>query len=152
VLTVFEKDVAHKTSDPQGQSQSKSDPSQILPPSSDQAVTNNANPGPQSVIPHHKCSGTLIDAPCVNSGPPVSSSNTEAHMPGDFNDGANALWRLYDTETKSPDRARIQTLKDDMDAVLTFVRSYFVHAYGVGHTNSCQHDRRVYLLWFSLHS
>lgn len=40
----------------------------------------------------------------------------------DFNDGANALWSLYEDEAKSHDAARIETLKKDMDGVLLFVR------------------------------
>ncbi|KAI0285609.1 hypothetical protein BC826DRAFT_115406 [Russula brevipes] len=38
----------------------------------------------------------------------------------DFDDGANALWSLYGKEAKNRDKARIQTLKDDMDGVLIF--------------------------------
>jgi hypothetical protein len=40
----------------------------------------------------------------------------------DFADGANALWSLYENEAKSHDEARIQSLKDDMNGVLIFVR------------------------------
>lgn len=47
-------------------------------------------------------------------------------MIGDFDDSANALWTLYGKEAKSHDGARIQTLKDDMDGVLIFVRLYSV--------------------------
>ena len=46
-------------------------------------------------------------------------------MVGDFDDSANALWTLYGKEAKSHDEARIETLKDDMDGVLIFVRLYF---------------------------
>jgi hypothetical protein len=49
-------------------------------------------------------------------------------MIGDFGGSANALWTLYGKEAKSHDEARIQTLKDDMDGVLIFVRPYFVRA------------------------
>ena len=47
-------------------------------------------------------------------------------MIGDFDGSANALWTLYGKEAKSHDDARIQTLKDDMDGVLIFVRPYFI--------------------------
>jgi hypothetical protein len=47
-------------------------------------------------------------------------------MVGDFDDSANALWTLYGKEAKSHDEARIQTLTDDMDGVLIFVRLYSV--------------------------
>jgi hypothetical protein len=50
-------------------------------------------------------------------------------MIGDFEGSANALWTLYGNEAKSHDESKIQTLKDDMDGVLIFVRSYVVHAY-----------------------
>jgi hypothetical protein len=43
-------------------------------------------------------------------------------MIGDFNISANPLWALYGKEAKSHDEARIQTLKEDMDGVLIFVR------------------------------
>ena len=41
----------------------------------------------------------------------------------DFDEDANDLWSLYGKEAKSHDEARIETLKDDMDGVLIFVRS-----------------------------
>lgn len=47
-------------------------------------------------------------------------------MIGDFDDSANALWALYGKEAKSHDEAGIQTLKEDMDGVLIFVRLYSV--------------------------
>jgi hypothetical protein len=48
-------------------------------------------------------------------------------MIGDFDGSANPLWTLYGSEAKSCDEARIQTLKDDMDGVLIFVRSCSHH-------------------------
>jgi hypothetical protein len=45
-------------------------------------------------------------------------------MIGDFDGSANALWSLYGNGAKSHDQAQIQTLKDDMDGVLIFVRPY----------------------------
>ncbi len=46
-------------------------------------------------------------------------------MIGDFNDNANSMWSLHMKEAKSHDEARIQSLKEDMDGVLIFVRGYF---------------------------
>ncbi|KAH9170245.1 hypothetical protein EDB89DRAFT_2190977, partial [Lactarius sanguifluus] len=46
-------------------------------------------------------------------------------MIGDFDDNANALWSLHVKEAMSHDEARIQTLKDDMDSVLIFVRCLY---------------------------
>lgn len=43
-------------------------------------------------------------------------------MIGDFDGSANPLWALYGKEAKGHDESRIQTLKDDMDGVLIFVR------------------------------
>jgi hypothetical protein len=43
-------------------------------------------------------------------------------MIGDFDENANTLWSLHEKEAKSHDEARIQSLKDDMDGVLIFVR------------------------------
>ena len=48
-------------------------------------------------------------------------------MIGDFDGSANAFWALYGKEAMSYDKACIQTLKDDMDGVLIFVRSNLVH-------------------------
>ena len=48
-------------------------------------------------------------------------------MIGDFDASANALWTLYGEEAKGHDQSRIQTLKDNMDGVLIFVRSHYVH-------------------------
>jgi len=48
-------------------------------------------------------------------------------MIGDFDGSANALWTLYGKEAESHDKSQIQTLKDDMDGVLIFVCSRFVH-------------------------
>ena len=62
-----------------------------------------------------------------------SSSDPEHHMPGDFGSSANTLWSLYGNEAKSRDESRIQPLKDDMDGLLVFVRSYFVRAFGDRH-------------------
>jgi hypothetical protein len=44
----------------------------------------------------------------------------------DFDNGANALWSLYEKEVESVDKVRIQALKDDMDGVLIFVRIYYL--------------------------
>ena len=43
-------------------------------------------------------------------------------MIGDFDASANALWTLYGKEAESHDKSQIQTLKEDMDGVLIFVR------------------------------
>jgi hypothetical protein len=64
----------------------------------------------------------VIDAPRSSSGPP-----------GDFDGSANALWTLYGKEAKSHDEAEVETLKDDMEGVLLFVRSCSVHVW----TRSC---------------
>jgi hypothetical protein len=48
----------------------------------------------------------------------------ERRMIGDFDGSANALWTLYGKEAKSYDESRVQTLKEDMDGVLIFVRLY----------------------------
>ena len=45
-------------------------------------------------------------------------------MVGDFDDSADPLWSLHAKEAKSHDEARIQSLKNNMDGVLIFVRVY----------------------------
>jgi len=50
-------------------------------------------------------------------------------MIGDFDGSSNALWTLFRDEAKSHDDARINTLKDDMDSSLIFVRSYPICSY-----------------------
>jgi hypothetical protein len=42
----------------------------------------------------------------------------------DFGDSANDLWSLYVKEVKNFDKATVETIKDDMDGTLIFVRSY----------------------------
>ena len=72
----------------------------------------------------------MDDAPPLDDGPCGDSSSQdpeEKRMVGDFKGSANALWSLYGQEAKSHDESRIQTLKDEMDGVLIFVRSHFVH-------------------------
>ncbi|KAF8486852.1 hypothetical protein DFH94DRAFT_621036, partial [Russula ochroleuca] len=56
-------------------------------------------------------------------------------MIGDFNGSANALWTLYGKEAKSHDDSRIQTLKDDMDGVLIFVRPYLAGLFSAALTS-----------------
>jgi hypothetical protein len=46
----------------------------------------------------------------------------------DFDDSANALWSLYGKEAKGHDTATIRSIKDDMDGVLIFVRSYNLYS------------------------
>lgn len=72
-------------------------------------------------------------------------------MIGDFNDSANPLWTLYGKEAKRYDESQIQTLKDDMDGVLIFVRSYSVFYDGLGHVDAWT-LRRVYFQLPSPHS
>ena len=49
----------------------------------------------------------------------------------DFDDSAYGLWSLYGKEAESHDKARIETLKDDMDGVLIFVCARFFWSTGV---------------------
>jgi hypothetical protein len=68
--------------------------------------------------------GTGTHNPPGNGRP---SPSPEAPRDNDFDDGADALWSLYEKETKSRDETRIQTLKDDdMDGALMFVCAYFL--------------------------
>jgi hypothetical protein len=67
--------------------------------------------------------------PTVDSGPRITASDftseqnpEEPRMIGDFDGSSNSLWTLFRDEAKSHDDARINTLKDDMDGVLIFVR------------------------------
>lgn len=75
----------------------------------------------------------MANNPPVDPGPPDGTCdpepNEERHMPGDFDGSSKALWALFGTEAKSYDNSRVNTLKDDMDGVLIFVRLYSVHAY-----------------------
>ena len=70
------------------------------------------------------------------SGPEPEEQQKGKHLIGDFDGSANTLWTLYGKEAKSYDDARINTLKDDMDGVLIFVRPYSICAYyGLSHTD-----------------
>ena len=53
---------------------------------------------------------------------PTEPEPEEPRMIGDFGGSSNPLWTLFRDEAKSYDDARINTLKDDMDGVLIFVR------------------------------
>ena len=64
----------------------------------------------------------------------------------DFDDSANDLWSLYGKEAESHDQARIKTLKDDMDGILTYVRVCLLWSAWVDVTLV---SRLVYYLVFS---
>jgi hypothetical protein len=68
--------------------------------------------------------GTSADNQPRDSTDGVTPANVSCakQMIGDFDDSANALWSLHGKEAKSHDEARIQSLKDDMEGVLIFVR------------------------------
>ena len=74
-------------------------------------------------------------------------------MIGDFDGSANALWSLYGTEAKSRDESQIQTLKDDMDGVLIFVSSHFVHSYDrVDHADARPVGRSIFCCSHFVHN
>jgi hypothetical protein len=73
-------------------------------------------------------------------------------MIGDFDGSSNALWTLFRDEAKSNDEAQINTLKDDMESALIFVRSFPICTYdGLDRTDAWPH-RLVYFLLLSQHS
>jgi hypothetical protein len=53
----------------------------------------------------------------------------ERHPMSDFDESANDLWTLYRKEARRNDESQLQSLTDDMNGVLIFVRSLFPHAY-----------------------
>jgi hypothetical protein len=75
----------------------------------------------------------------INLGPRNSISDLEPEDPrmiGDFDGSANTLWTLFGTEAKSHDDVRISTLKENMEGIVIFVRSYSFHAImDFGHAN-----------------
>jgi hypothetical protein len=73
-------------------------------------------------------------------------------MIGDFDGSANPLWTLYGNEARSHDESQIQTLKGDMDGVLIFVCSYFLHPFHELDHVDAQYHRLVYFLLLSLPS
>jgi len=60
-----------------------------------------------------------------NRNHPSRSPEESREQGQDFDDSANELWSLYGKQTESHDKARIKTLKDDMDGVLIFVCACF---------------------------
>jgi hypothetical protein len=84
--------------------------------------------GKASILTQKEWLGTVHNSLPANITPGVNVDDEpeEKRMIGDFDGSANALWTLYGKEAKSHDEARIHTLKDDMDGVLIFVRSYFL--------------------------
>jgi hypothetical protein len=103
-------------------------------------------------------SNTTYDSSSLN---PTSDSESdrqpeeppeEPRVIGDFDGNSNALWTLFRDEAKSHDDARINTLKEDMESALIFVRSYPICTYnGLGRTDAWSH-RPVYFPLPSLHS
>jgi hypothetical protein len=71
--------------------------------------------------------------PSVDPGPPNGASepepNEEREMTGDFDSSSKAFWTLFGIEAKRYDNTQVNTLKDDMDGVLIFVRLYSMRAY-----------------------
>jgi len=94
----------------------------------------------------------VADRQPIDSSPRGGSPDgepQEMRMIGDFDSGASALWSLYRDEAKSRDEARIQTLKEDMDGVLIFVRSCSSCARNVLHSTDAHSHRLVYSLRLS---
>ena len=94
----------------------------------------------------------MVDRQSVDSRPRYDSPDEEPQkirMIGDFDSGASALWTLYKEEAKSRDQARIQTLKEDMDGVLIFVRLCSSCAHNVLHDADAHSHRPVYSLRLS---
>jgi hypothetical protein len=56
------------------------------------------------------------------SSPEGSSRTGPQKQPRDFDDGANALWSLYGKEAQTHDKARFESVSQDMDGVIVFVR------------------------------
>ncbi len=85
-----------------------------------------------------------VSSPSVEFIPPDPEEPEEPRMIGDFEGSSNALWTLFKEETKNHDDARINTLKDDMESALIFVRSYPICTYEeLGQTDLWPH-RPVY--------
>ncbi len=79
---------------------------------------------------------SVENALSINLGTRNSTFDSEPEDPpedprmiGDFDGGANTLWTLFGTEAKSHDDVRISTLKESMEGVVIFVRSYSVYAH-----------------------
>jgi hypothetical protein len=71
-------------------------------------------------LTNHKGTNTN-NSPGGRPGGNGSDSAQQRPIP-DFTGDANNLWSLYVNEAQKHDTARIQTLKDDMDGVLIYVR------------------------------
>ena len=87
-----------------------------------------SNTGKHSTFPANLESNAVEDIQHAgDAAPDDTAETTPSEIPrtiGDFNDNANSMWSLHLGEAKSHDEARIHSLKDDMDGVLIFVRSY----------------------------
>lgn len=88
-----------------------------------------------------------------NDLPGDTAGQQSVNMPrmvGDFDDSANPLWSLHAKESKSHDEARIQSLKNNMDGILIFVRAFSFLYYFMPRTNVPKSSRQGYSLPFSL--
>jgi hypothetical protein len=78
----------------------------------------------------------LPSRPPTPSDVSLDAAPEEKRMIGDFDSGAEDLWSLYGKKAKRDDKSRIQTLKEEMNGVFLFVRSYLLHPHSrLGHTN-----------------
>ena len=59
----------------------------------------------------------------LSSRPDIDDKMMEAD--NDFGSSANPLWSLYGEEAKRHDETTVNTIKDDMNGVLIFVRSIY---------------------------
>jgi len=63
-------------------------------------------------------------------------------MIGDFDDSANDFWSLHINEARGHDKLRIESLNDDMDGILLFVRVIFYYRFP--HRADAPSSRLVY--------
>ena len=84
--------------------------------------------------------------------PPGSGPDQETRMIGDFDGSANGFWSLYGKEAKSHDESRIQTLKEDMDGVLIFVRSFLPMSVNPNMLNHSNTGRSIFRCSHRVHN
>ncbi|KAH9969424.1 hypothetical protein BGW80DRAFT_1208832 [Lactifluus volemus] len=68
----------------------------------------------------HEGAGQANADHAPDPAPNPSGPNPEPPKAEDFNDGANGLWALYETESKRRDEVNIKTLSDHMEGVFLF--------------------------------
>lgn len=86
------------------------------------------DPGAQQDVPQSPGLSSLVSPTvfCVRITYGHTNRNRTDDLEGEFDSAADALWANYGREAKSRDKDKFNAIKDDMNSVFLFVRSYLL--------------------------